>query len=489
MPLPYLLPLSLLPGLIAQPALLPGTVTVRAHGAQGDGQTDDTAAFQAAIDEAAQVGGTVFVDPVAPGQGYVLTRTVELKRGVSLIGSLAGMPFIAWEGVPREMQTGPVILARPQPDQYATTPPRPLFHLTGGNTLRGLYILYDQQPWPSDEEFDAPASPYHYASLEELTRRFIPDHVAPCGPTIFCQPGTASVTVEDVTCGRYYDFLYAAAGGKIIISRCYLYGYRRAFALREAKDVVRVSEIHIVPNVELPISWEHAKLQAAITSDPGNIAFDFGSVDGYSVSDIAAFLVHTGFKLGASEESPFVDPLTGEKVSFPWGAGPWGSMHNVKLDNCVVGFDCVNGTILPNQLTNVMVHASLAGDRTMQTTDGEVSRQATFVVEPMFAGATLQVANLSLSSFAPLRVAANGRMVQQDNGRAFLLDCPGIPEPQDYADRTQAQIEIFGLTISNIPQTHLIARTAGTTSVVRAHGVTHNGVALGDLVLPEGEGG
>ncbi|MBM3477239.1 MAG: hypothetical protein FJX75_28565 [Armatimonadetes bacterium] len=480
------LPMALFAAVPTQPALPPGVTTVRAHGALGDGRTDDTAAFQAAIDEAAQVGGAVFVDPVKPGGGYILTRTVVLKQGVSLIGSLAGMPFIAWEGVPREKQTGPVILARPAPDQYTNPPKRPLFHLMGGNTLRGLYILYDRQPWPSDAEFDDPKSPYHYASLEELTRRFIPDHVAPCGPTICVQPGVASTTIEDVTCGRYYDFFYTPAGGKIIIRRCYLFGYRRAFALREAKDVVRISEIHLVPNVELPISWQHAKLQAAITSDPGNIAFDFGSVDGYSVTDVAAFLMHTGLKLGASEDRPFLDPMTGEKVAFPWGAGPWGSVQNVKLDNCVVGFDCVTGTILPNQLTNVMIHVSLAGDRKVQTTDGEVSRQAAFVIEPGFAGATLQVQNLSLSSFAPLNVAANGRMVQQDNGRAFLLDCPGIPERRDYADRAQAHLEIFGLTISNIPQTHFLARTPGTTSTVRAHGVTHNGIALGDLLLPSG---
>jgi len=478
------LSMALFAAVPTQPALLPGVTTVRAHGALGDGRTDDSTAFQAAIDEAAQVGGAVFVDPVTPGGGYVLSRTVAVKQGVSLIGSLAGMPFIAWEGVPREKQTGPVILARPAPDQYSGSPKRPLFHLMGGNTLRGLYILYDQQPWPSDAEFDDPGSPYHYASLEELTRRFVPEQVAPCGPTIQVQAGVASTTIEDVTCGRYYDFLYTPAGGKIIVRRCYLFGYRRAFALREAKDVVRLSEIHVVPNVEQPISWQHAKLQAAITSDPGNIVFDFGSVDGYSITDVAAFLVHTGFKLGASEDQPFVDPATGEKVAFPWGVGPWGSVQNVKLDNCVVGFDCVTGTILPNQLSNVMIHVSLAGDGKMRTTDGEVSRQAAFVIEPPFAGATLQVSNLSLSSFAPLNVAANGRMVQQDNGRAFLLDCPGIAERQDYADRMQAHLEIFGLTISNIPQTHFIARTPGTTSTVRAHGVTHNGVALEDLVLP-----
>ncbi|HJN15458.1 MAG TPA: glycosyl hydrolase family 28-related protein [Armatimonadota bacterium] len=474
-----LLPIALVAGMSQQAAELPGVVTVRSCGAVGDGVSDDTAAFQAAIDKAAEVGGTVHVDPVEPGKGYVLTRTVVLERGTSLVGSLAGMPFIAWEGVPREIQTGPVILARPHLDEYSGEAKRPLFHLRGGNTIRGLYILYDEQPWPSDEEFEE----YGYDSDAELMDRFIDEHVAPCGPTIYVQPGVASTTIEDITCGRYYDFFYTPAGGKIVINRCYLFGYKRAFAMKEARDVVRISEIHIVPNVEKPISWQHAKLQGAITSHPDNIAFDFGSVDGYSVSDVAVFLTHTGFKLGASEDRPFIDPMTGEGASFPWGAGPWGSMHNVKLDNCVVGFDCVVGTILVNQLSNIMIHASMAGDRAMQTTDGEVSRQAAFIVGPQFAGATLQINNLALSSFAPLRVAANAKMVHQGNGRAFLVDCPGIPEMKDYADRMTATLEIFGFVVSNIPETHLVGLTEGSQSPLRIHGFTHNGARRDDGVL------
>ena len=462
----------------------PGVVSVSEFGAVGDGVADDTAAFQAAIDRAAEFGGTVFVDPVGAGRGYVITRTVVLRQGVSLVGSLAGMPFIAWEGVPRAMQTGSVILARPAPDQYAEGRKRPLFHLMGGNTIRGLYILYDRQPWPSDTEFDDPASPYHYPSETELQQRFVADHVAPCGPTIFVQPGVASTTIEDITCGRYYDFFYAPAGGKIVVNRCYLYGYKRAFAVREGRDVIRISHIHLVPNVEEPISWQHARLQAAITSQPDNIAFDFGSVDGYSVSDVAVFLVHTGFKLGASADHPFVDPLTGERVSFEWGQGPWGSLVDCKLDNCVVGFDCVLGTILPNQLANVMVHVSLSDGRWMETAEGPVARQAAFVIEPGFAGATLQISNLSLSSFAPTRVAANAAMVQQAGGRAFIIDCPPMAEPKDYAQREAANVEIFGLTVSNIPESHLIALAEASRAAVRIRGYTHNGTAKDDLVLP-----
>jgi len=133
---------------------------VRDFGATGDGRNDDTLAFQTALDRAAEVGGVVLVDPVGPGSGYVLTDTVVLPQGTSLMGSWAGMPFIAWEGVRREVQRGAVILSRPKPACYETFPKRPLFRLEGGNTLRGLYILYDEQPWPSDEALEDPKGPY-----------------------------------------------------------------------------------------------------------------------------------------------------------------------------------------------------------------------------------------------------------------------------------------------------------------------------------------
>ncbi|MCX7597508.1 MAG: hypothetical protein N2512_01380, partial [Armatimonadetes bacterium] len=225
-------------------------------------------------------------------------------------------------------------------------------------------------------------------------------------------------------------------------------------------------------------------LQAAISSQPDNIAFDFGSVDGYSISDVAVFLVHTGFKLGASPEAPFVDPPTGERVSFEWGEGPWGSLVDCKLDNCVIGFECVLGTILPNQLTNIMVHVSLTDGRQMEVAGGPVARQAALLIEPGFAGATLQVSNLSLSSFAPANVAANAAMVQQAGGRALLIDCPPMAERKDYAERQAANVEIFGLVVSNIPETHMIALTQGSQAAIRIIGYTHNGMARENLRLP-----
>lgn len=453
--------------------------SVRDFGAVGDGVADDTAAFQAALDSVSHVGGTVYVDPVGPGGGYVISRRLIMPPGTSLVGAPAGMPFFLWEGVRRELQRGAILLARPSPDEYRGPEKRPLLHLSGGNTLRGLYILYDRQPWPSDDEIRASG----YAGFGDegaFIARFVPERVDPYGPTIVIQPGTVSSTIEDITCARYYDFMYLPAGGKVVVSRCYLYGYKRGFACREARDTIRLSEVHLVPNVEESISWQHSLIHAAICAHPDSVAFDFASVDGYSVSDVTVFLVHTGFRLGATDLSPFVDPITGEAVVFEWGMGPWGSIQNVKLDNCVVGFDCVLGTILPNQLSNVMVHVSIDAGERVALGDIEVARQAAFLVGPGFAGATLQVANLAVSSFAPLNVVANGAMVHQAGGRAFIVDCPQGMPPRDYAARDRALIDVHGLVVSNIDEAHLLAASPGTLPTVRATGFVHNGMPRDD---------
>ncbi|WP_373232098.1 glycosyl hydrolase family 28-related protein [Cohnella sp.] len=57
---------------------------VKGYGAKGDGVTDDTAAFQAAIDAAKVVGGTVFVPAVL--FWYKITDTLDVPLAVRIVG-------------------------------------------------------------------------------------------------------------------------------------------------------------------------------------------------------------------------------------------------------------------------------------------------------------------------------------------------------------------------------------------------------------------
>ena len=71
-------------------------VSVRDFGARGDGQSDDTAAIQSAIDSIAGRGGTV----VFPAGRYLITRTLRVRslNPIALVGTMFGQVFNAANG-------------------------------------------------------------------------------------------------------------------------------------------------------------------------------------------------------------------------------------------------------------------------------------------------------------------------------------------------------------------------------------------------------
>ena len=58
-----------------------GTINVKAYGAKGDGSTNDTAAFQAALDAASKAGGGIVSAPT--GQ-YHINGNLVIPGGVTL---------------------------------------------------------------------------------------------------------------------------------------------------------------------------------------------------------------------------------------------------------------------------------------------------------------------------------------------------------------------------------------------------------------------
>lgn len=78
-----------------------GWISVKDHGAVGDGVADDTAAFQAAFNAAAAVRGTVIIP--APAAAWILTSTVTIKPqsgNQTCVNVLAAGPpsAIIWKG-------------------------------------------------------------------------------------------------------------------------------------------------------------------------------------------------------------------------------------------------------------------------------------------------------------------------------------------------------------------------------------------------------
>ena len=189
-----------------QAAVHGSCVLVTDFGALGDGVHDDTPAFVAAVAAVASTAGCVGVPAAELGAGYVLTGTVSLPNGVQIVGNLAGAPSPPWAfGAPGDFNTtgGSRILARPavrrrRPGGTATVPGRPLFELTAGCVVRGLEIIYDEMPFPTDDEIlgDDMTSPFHYANFTEAHAGFLSDHVYSLGvgPTFYITEGTLEVT-------------------------------------------------------------------------------------------------------------------------------------------------------------------------------------------------------------------------------------------------------------------------------------------------------
>jgi hypothetical protein len=138
----HLLPLFLGAALIAGAAPAPDFYSVRDFGAAGDGKTDDTAAFQKAMDTAKAAGGGVVY---APRGNYFFAGHLNVPGAVTLKG--------VWESVPSHV--GIRDAGAPKPTDDGTTflvtenegkEEGPAFiTLNDNSTLKGVVLYYPKQ--------------------------------------------------------------------------------------------------------------------------------------------------------------------------------------------------------------------------------------------------------------------------------------------------------------------------------------------------------
>ena len=118
------------------------TVSVRDHGAAGDGVADDTQAFQAAMDAVGAAGGGIVE---APRGTYRISGTLTIPASVTLEGVFRAVPSHAGirdAGQPRP-DSGTVLLA------YAGAGSEegdPFITIGSSATLRGVVVYYPEQP-------------------------------------------------------------------------------------------------------------------------------------------------------------------------------------------------------------------------------------------------------------------------------------------------------------------------------------------------------
>ncbi|HVV71484.1 MAG TPA: glycosyl hydrolase family 28-related protein [Verrucomicrobiae bacterium] len=125
-------------------AATPDTYSVLDFGAKADGKTDDTAAFQKAMDTAAQAGGGKVY---APRGNYFFAGHLVVPSAVALIGAWESVPAhngLRDPGLPKPTDDGTTFLVtegRGQEDGPA------FIVLSNNSTLKGVVLYYpDQNP-------------------------------------------------------------------------------------------------------------------------------------------------------------------------------------------------------------------------------------------------------------------------------------------------------------------------------------------------------
>ena len=115
---------------------------VRHFGAVGDGKTDDTAAFQKALDAAAEAGGGVVR---APRGNYFFAGHLNVPNAVTLAGMWESVPAhngIRNRGLPKPTDDGTTFLVT----ESAGQEDGPAFiTLNTNSTLKGVVLYYPQQ--------------------------------------------------------------------------------------------------------------------------------------------------------------------------------------------------------------------------------------------------------------------------------------------------------------------------------------------------------
>lgn len=245
--------------LSAQEALVgqKGVYSVTSFGAKGDGKTDDTQAFQKALDTAGKDGGGIVFVPTGT---YLIKSHLEIPENVTLEGvfraptarsEFKGSTLLAVEGKGKE--TG-----------------NPFIFLRSNSTLKGITVFYPEQ---------SKENPVQYP---------------------WCIGGAGDncsvIDVLLVNPWQAVDFGTAPCG-RHLIQRLYAQPLRRGIFVDKCFDVGRISDVHLWP------FWEATpKMQEYLTANAE--AFIFGRTDWEYVSNCFCIWYKVGFHFTEFKDGP-----------------------------------------------------------------------------------------------------------------------------------------------------------------------------------------
>ncbi|MBI2423615.1 MAG: hypothetical protein HYV27_12360 [Candidatus Hydrogenedentes bacterium] len=230
----------------------PGVLNVRDFGALGDGQHDDTEAFQKAIDAASAMGGNiVFV----PRGDYHFTGNLRVKRDVVLEG-------VFRSPVTKATYKGSCLLPSAGKGEEEGTP---FLTLEDNGTLSGLSIFYPGQEMP------VPV-PYPWTIMGDG------DNIA----------------VRNVQIVNPWQALNLTKAGRHFVDGLYAHALRRGLFVDNCFDVGRIQNVHFWP------FWaDDLKLHAFTTNNLE--AFIIGRTDWEYMLNCFVIFAKVGFKFIKTE--------------------------------------------------------------------------------------------------------------------------------------------------------------------------------------------
>ncbi|MCP4645205.1 MAG: hypothetical protein GY851_32485 [bacterium] len=278
------------PGAAAEP----GVHSVVASGAKGDGTTDDTAAFQAALDAAGEGGGLVTV----PKGRFLIKTHIVIPDNVTVEG--------IWRSPQRgdPVTAGTVLLAvEGQGDPEGV----PFITLNTQSTVTGVTIFYPEQI------------------------RANPPHAYPW--TIATRKACDNASIVNVTIVNPYQAVDFGTWptGRHYINGLYAYPLLKGLYINQCYDVGRIENIHFWPfwdlNPDSPL-WEFTKANGT--------AFIIGRTDGEMGSNLFSIFYKVGMHF-------IRGPIRGDKGATDRTAPGSGAYTNCYMDitPCAVKVDDV----------------------------------------------------------------------------------------------------------------------------------------------------
>lgn len=229
---------------------------VRDFGAKGDGKTDDTAAFQRALDEAGKAGGGVVY---APRGLYLFKGHLVVPNGVTLKGVWESVPAhngIRDAGLPKPSDDGTTFLVT---EGAGSEEGAPFITLNTNSTLKGVVIYYP------DQKTDDVPTPYPWA-------------IAMRGK---------NPAVLDVELLNPYNGIDATQNERHLIRNVHGQPLRRGVLVDQIYDIGRIENVHFNP-------WFSMKPKLFEWQMQNGEAFIFGRSDWQYVLNTFCY----GYKIG-----------------------------------------------------------------------------------------------------------------------------------------------------------------------------------------------